>query len=197
MKRKTQIQFLLLVVGLAIIILFSFYLIRQNKTNTSPPLLNANVNLSQAENSSLPIRLKIPAINIDAEVEDVGLTKDGAMDVPSGPDTVAWFDLGPRPGDIGDSVIDGHSGYKNNRPAVFDNLHKLKIGDKIYVEDAKGETTTFVVRNFHSYDQNETVPQVFVSSDGLAHLNLITCSGYWNVSAQTHSDRLVVFTDEI
>ena len=57
------------------------------------------------------------------------------MDVPKQPDDVAWFDLGFRPGQKGSAVIDGHSGWKDNRPAVFDNLSKLKNGDKIYVED--------------------------------------------------------------
>ena len=47
-------------------------------------------------------------------VEDVGLTPGGAMDVPKGPSDVAWFDLGPRPGEVGSAVIAGHEGWKDN-----------------------------------------------------------------------------------
>src|ERR1035437_6022090 len=36
-------------------------------------------------NSGLPVRLKIPTINVDAIVEYVGVTPLGAMDVPKGP----------------------------------------------------------------------------------------------------------------
>ena len=146
--------------------------------------------------AGLPIRLKIPKINVDAAVDYVGLTADGAMDVPKGPTTVAWFDLGLRPGEIGSSVIDGHSGYKNNRPAVFDSLYKLQKGDEIYVQGADGTTTTFVVQSFRNYDPTANAENVFDSNDGKAHLNLITCSGDWNANAQTHSKRLVVFTDK-
>ena len=144
----------------------------------------------------LPFRLKIPSINVDSAIEQVGIAPDGSMDVPKGPDDAAWFNLGPRPGEIGSSVIDGHSGYKNNRPAVFDKLYKLKKGDKIYVEDDKGNITTFVVREFKTYNPKADAKMVFSSNDGGSHLNLITCSGSWNKVERTHSDRLVVFADK-
>jgi len=67
----------------------------------------------------------IPSINIDAAIEYVGLTSNGAMAVPKGPNDVGWFELGPRPGDIGSAVIAGHDGWKDGIPAVFDNLSKL------------------------------------------------------------------------
>jgi LPXTG-site transpeptidase (sortase) family protein len=119
------------------------------------------------------------------------------VDVPRGPEDVAWFDLGPRPGENGDAVIDGHSGWKDNMPAVFNNLSKLQKGDKIYIEDGKGTTIAFVVREIKSYNPEANVPDVFNSNDEKAHLNLITCSGYWNDAEKTHSDRLVVFADKI
>ncbi|MFA6520571.1 MAG: class F sortase [Candidatus Paceibacterota bacterium] len=146
--------------------------------------------------SQLPMRLKIPLINVDAGVEKVGLTKEGVMGVPKGPAEVAWYMLGSKPGEFGSAVIAGHSGYKNNQPAVFDNLYKLKKGDKIYVEDDVGKVITFIVRESRSYDSNADASSVFNSSDGLAHLNLITCSGYWNEIEKTHSSRLVIFTDK-
>lgn len=118
------------------------------------------------------------------------------MDVPKGPNDVAWFNLGPRPGEIGSAVISGHYGWKNNIPAVFDNLHKLRKGDKVYVEDKNGATITFVVRELRTYDQNEDASDVFGSSDGKAHLNLVTCTGTWNKAQKSYSKRLVVFTDK-
>lgn len=148
-------------------------------------------------NPAVPIRFKIPALAIDTNVELVGLTKDGAMDSPIGPAPVGWFDLGPRPGDVGSAVIDGHSGWKNGIPAVFDNLYKLKIGDKIYVVDGKGATIPFVVRSFQTYKPNQDATNIFGSSDGGSHLNLITCSGVWDPVAKSHSNRLVVFADKV
>jgi len=148
------------------------------------------------ENPNLPVHLKIPSINIDANVEYVGFTLSGIMDVPKGFANVAWFNLGPRPGEVGSSVIDGHSGYKNNKPAVFDNLYKLQKGDEIYIENSNGTIITFVVSGIKSYDSESDASSVFASNDGKSHLNLITCAGSWNEILQSHSKRLVVFTDK-
>src|SRR3989338_9750705 len=115
------------------------------------------------------------------------------MDAPTNPLDVAWFNLGPFPGEVGSSVIAGHSGYSNNKKAVFDNLNKLQKGDKIYVEDKKGIVHTFVVREFRDYDPESDATDVFFSDDGKAPLNLITCEGIWNEITKSRSQRLVVF----
>jgi LPXTG-site transpeptidase (sortase) family protein len=146
--------------------------------------------------SELPVRIKILSLNIDAAMEYVGLTSDGAMGVPKGPANVAWFDLGPRPGEEGNAVVAGHSGWKDGIPAVFDDLHKLQKGDKIYVEDDKGVTATFVVRESKLYEPTANATDVFTSHDGKSHLNLITCGGVWDTVTKSRSNRLVVFADK-
>ncbi len=146
--------------------------------------------------TTLPKRLIIPALAIDAPIREVGITKGGTMGVPALPSDVGWFNLGTPPGEIGSAVIDGHSGWRGGIPAVFDNLGKLKIGDRIYIEDEYGIRTTFIVRFTRIYQWNEDVPDVFLSFDNKAHLNLITCTGFWNKTQKTHSSRLVVFTDK-
>ena len=170
-------------------LVFLFYFIPQNRIWTDPTQLTADTGV-------LTLRLKIPKINIDAAVRSVGLTPEGAMDAPKTPEDVAWFNLGPRPGEKGSAVISGHYGWKNNIPAVFDNLHKLRKGDKVYVEDKNGATIVFVVRELRTYGQNEDASDVFGSGDGKAHLNLVTCTGTWNKAQKSYSNRLVVFTDK-
>jgi LPXTG-site transpeptidase (sortase) family protein len=157
----------------------------------------AVVSLNREQTSAgLPVRLKIPEIDVDAAIEHIGLTPDGAMDTPKGPAEVAWFNLGPHPGENGSAVIAGHYGWKNNTPAVFDNLHKLRKSDKISIEDEKGAIITFVVREIRIYGKDEAAPDVFGSNDGKAHLNLVTCAGVWNKPEKTRSDRLIVFADK-
>ena len=203
MRSKISLKWSLFIVSIAgiifstiIILFFTFSLLAQDSyAKSSPPKEQMSLPVGQA-GSELPVRLKIPRINVNATVEYVGLTSDGAMDVPKGPSNAAWFDLGPRPGENGSAVIDGHSGWKNGIPAVFDNLYKLQRGDKIYVQNEKGATITFVVREIRSYNPNADAGDVFNSSDGKAHLNLITCGGVWNAIKKTHSERLVVFTDK-
>ncbi len=144
----------------------------------------------------LPIRLVIPKMHVDAALEYVGLTKAGAMDVPKGPASAAWYDLGPRPGEGGSAVIAGHYGWKNNIPAVFDDLFLLEKGDKLYVVDEKGATSTFTVRQVRTYGENDDATDVFGAGDGNAHLNLVTCKGVWNKGKKSYSERLVVFADK-
>lgn len=147
--------------------------------------------------NSTPIHIEIPSIGVNTNVESLGLTNDGTMESPLDPNSTGWYSLGTIPGDIGSAVIDGHSGYKNKKPAVFDNLTKIKVGDKIYVKNTNGITNTFIVKKLKDYDPNTDATEIFTSSDGLSHLNLITCTGDWNTEEQTHSKRLVVFADKI
>ncbi len=146
--------------------------------------------------AGIPVLMTIPKIDVNAAIEYVGLTSTGAMAVPKGPNDVGWFELGPRPGDLGSAVIAGHEGWKDGIPAVFDNLSKLAAGDKIYIKDDTGTTTLFVVRKVMTFGENDDAATIFDSNDGIAHLNLITCEGVWNAKTQSYSDRLVVFTDK-
>lgn len=144
----------------------------------------------------LPVRLKIPGIHVDAPVEYVGLTSQGAVGIPKNPDNAAWYNLGPRPGDIGSAVITGHINWYYGAIGVFADLNKVKPGDRIEVLDDKGVLISFVVREIRSYDAGATATDVFISNDGKAHLNLITCDGVWNRGAQQYTRRLVVFADK-
>ena len=145
----------------------------------------------------LPVRLKIPIIGVNSAIEDALITADGRMDVPEGSVNVAWFALGPHPGKIGSAVIGGHFGIRNGVKFVFYDLDKLRVGDKIYIENDEGKTLAFQVRAIKLFDRNADATTVFTSKDGLAHLNLITCEGIWNKVNDTYPERRVVFTDAI
>lgn len=145
--------------------------------------------------SGLPMRLKIPIIGVDATVEHVGLTPAEAMDVPKRQGNVGWFERGPRPGESGNAVVAGHYGWKNSEPSVFDDLYKLRKGDMLYVEDDKGTTLSFVVREARRYNLDADAVEVFTSSDGESHLNLVTCEGVWDNIQKSYPYRLVIFAD--
>lgn len=178
---------------------YFFYFGVSSTTEKSPASLVVNVsNLSEQEIANLPIRLTIPVINVDSHVESAGLSSDGSMDTPKGPNDVAWFNLGQPPGEIGSAVITGHSGvWENGEETVFNNLHKLRKDDKLYIEDEKGVVTTFVVRESRKYDPQADTFEVFSSNDGKSHLNLITCVGVWDKASKSYSDRLVIFADKV
>jgi LPXTG-site transpeptidase (sortase) family protein len=192
---------ILIVTSLLAVIFFLvliFILNSSKHTKDKPKLPDAEIAIPSEEISmGIPKRLKIPNIEVDADILSVGLAADGSMDTPKEPAEVAWFNLGEKPGDLGSAVITGHYGtWKNGSKSVFDNLNKLKKGDKVYIEDDKGDTISFVVREIRSYDPTADATDVFSSDDDLSHLNLITCEGTWNETAKSFSKRLVVFTDK-
>ena len=75
---------------------------------------------SQVQSAS-PYRLIISSIGVDTAVEMVGVLHDGNLATPSlGPwDDVGWYAAGPRPGEVGSAVIDGHLDRPGGSPAVF------------------------------------------------------------------------------
>jgi len=168
-------------------------LIQTNATKL--PVITKTVGKSELK-VGLPIRLKIPVINIDTNIYYVGLKSDGTMDIKPDPNLVAWYEPGPRPGELGNAVIAGHYGWIGDKGSVFNNIHKLVKGDEILVIDDKNITNTFVVHESKEYNPDADAENVFKSSDGKAHLNLITCEGVWVESQKTYTNRLVVFADK-
>ena len=187
-----------LFIGFAVSLTLISHFILENPSQNSKSLLANTALLYEKEKNDfgLPMRLKIPKIAVDSSFEYVGLTSLGAMDVPKNPNNVAWFSLGSRPGEVGSAVVAGHSGWKDGESVVFDDLYKLDIGDKLYVENERGMIITFVVRRIRTYDPLTDSSSVFSSGDGKTHLNLITCVGTWDKISRTSSSRLVVFTDK-
>lgn len=157
-----------------------------------PPVAPAPV---PRENVGVPVRIMIPSIALDAAVEKVALAADGSMGVPKQPFDTAWYELGPRPGETGSAAIAGHVNWTHGAAAVFADLHEVKSGDKIAVQDDKGTVISFVVSESRRFGPASDATEVFRSSDGKAHLNLITCEGEWDKRAQQYSQRLVVFAE--
>jgi len=144
-----------------------------------------------------PIRIKIPSIRVNALVRKVGLTASGSMGVPKLPRDAAWYMLGPKPGEQGSAVISGHVNWLYGATGVFERLKALQPGDRITVQDDKGRSTSFIVREKREYGLKDDTTDVFRSYDGKSHLNLVTCSGVWDKAAKVYSKRLVVFADKV
>ena len=139
------------------------------------------------QKKTVPARLEVPTLHINTVIASSGLDKRGMMQISDDPNEVAWFNLGPSPGQAGSAVISGHYGWKDHTPAVFDSLYKIRIGDVIQVEDSNGLTTTIVVRKMERYFSGSVAKEVFQSKDGKSHLNLITCEGDWNDDSKSYS----------
>lgn len=140
-----------------------------------------------------PIRLAIPAIDVDAPVVHTGITRRGTMAVPASYRDVGWYRYGTRPGGQGSAVMAGHLDNGASLPAVFDQLSELKVGDEVLVHTAEGERLRFVVEESRYYPFREVPTETVFGRADAARLNLITCAGEWLSEEQTYSERLVVY----
>lgn len=143
---------------------------------------------------SVPIRLRIPAISVDATVVGVGKNKSGAMAVPERYSDAGWYRYGPSPGAMGSAVIDGHVDNGFGRYGVFGRLEELQAGDVLFVDLADGATMQFVVSSVVSYPYTKVPMERVVQQSGPSMLNLITCAGSWIQGGDTYDRRLVVYS---
>lgn len=142
----------------------------------------------------VPKRIIIPKLNIDTEVEAVGLDENGSMDVPSNPWTVGWYKYGASLEKTGSVVIGGHLDSKTG-PAVFYRLSSLAAGDEVMVIDQNGKGHSFLVVKKEIYSEEQFPSEkVFFASDK-KRLNLITCRGTFDKKKQKYDKRIVVFTE--
>lgn len=137
-----------------------------------------------------PARLLIPSIHLDAAVEARGLDAKKNLDTASNPNDVAWYDLGPKPGQPGDAIINGHVDWWTG-DAVFTHLGRVRPGQTVQVVRADGRIVTFRITSLQRVDARTRIPALFAPST-LSTLTLITCAGVWNPLAFTNTQRLLV-----
>lgn len=171
----------------------------QSAVGTTPQPVAAPNTTVAATNHGSPIRLTIPKLNVSAGFQFNGTSSNGTIEIPTNVTDVGWYTGSPRPGEKGNSIITGHVAQIRKsvvtKQGVFYNLNKLQPGDKLFVQNDKGESITFVVRESRLYDPTADATDVFVSGDDRAHLIIITCEGTWNQAQLEYTQRLVVFAD--
>jgi len=144
----------------------------------------------------VPTQLVIPAIGIDASVEQLGLTTSNAMEAPKEWADVGWFSLGYRPGEAGNAVIAGHLDSTTG-PAVFWNLNKLRPGDPVIVKAADNSERRFAVMSSEKYAVSQAPLGRIFGPAPASNLNLVTCNGAFDRNSKEYDQRLVVYAAEI
>ncbi len=138
-----------------------------------------------------PQRLLIPKLAVDAVVEKVGIDTQGNIGTPSDPNAVAWYRLGPLPGDPGNAIIDGHLDWTSG-PAVFSHLGHLQPKDQVTVVRRDGGRLNFVVTRRRVFGASQRPPADMWARGGPSRITLITCTGPWDAGRRQYQERLVV-----
>ena len=141
-----------------------------------------------------PVRIAIPALQVSADITNLGLNRNGTVEVPDNPDEAGWYRKGPKPGEPGSAVILGHVDSKVG-PAVFYRLKNLDRGDQIGVKLDSGMMAYFEVARVAHY-ANEDFPRqkVYADKPDRPALNLVTCGGRYDEEAGGYQSNVVAYT---
>lgn len=152
-------------------------------------------NGQQSVTTDKPLQLRIPAIHVSSAIEPVGVLASGDLATPQQQPwtNVGWYTAGPRPGEYGSAVIDGHLDRPGGLPAVFWNLSSLQRGDEIIVAMTSGKILHFAVTRVEYYVPQQAPLEAIFGDSGGHYLNLITCAGDWIPAQHQTTQRLVVF----
>ena len=140
-----------------------------------------------------PVRIVIPAIDVDETVVETGLLSSGAMEVADF-GLAGWYGLGPKPGEVGPAVIAAHVSSVAG-PDVFYRLDELEEGDEIRVEDADGAEHVFTVTDSELQPKVELPTERIWSEDDEPVLRLITCGGEFDPAARSHLSNVIVYAE--
>jgi len=141
---------------------------------------------------SEPTRIRIPGIDVDSDLIDLGLQADGTMEVPADGSVAGWYTGAPTPGELGPAVIAAHVDWKGE-PGVFVDLGDLTPGEDVRIERADGVTAVFRVSRVERYAKDRFPTDVVYGDIDHAGLRLITCGGDFDHGALSYVDNVVVY----
>jgi Sortase domain len=154
---------------------------------TGPPVWLATV-----QQTARPVWLTVPAIGVRAAIVDLGLNRNGALQVPGSTTVVGWYTGSPRPGAIGSAVIAGHVDSRAG-PAVFFWLRTMRSGEHVYVRRADGTLAVFTVTSVQMYPKDKFPTAAVYGPVPDAELRLITCGGTFDESLRSYLSNVVVY----
>jgi LPXTG-site transpeptidase (sortase) family protein len=168
----------------------------QHSVNTDSETVSETIPESTSETpvtqSITPDRIRIPAINVDAIVIDLGLNSDGTLQVPEDFSQTGWWEGGVRPGDRGPAVIVGHVDSRTG-PAVFYRLRELRPGDEIQVMNADNQIVRFQVEQIRQVPKDTFPTEIVYGMTPEPTLRLITCGGIFDSASRSYLDNVIVF----
>lgn len=143
---------------------------------------------------STPTRIRIPALEVESPVIDLGLKPDGTMEVPADGAVAGWFTGAPTPGELGPAVIAAHVDWKGAR-GIFYDLRAMRPGDEVQVQREDGSTALFQVRAVEQFAKNRFPTEAVYGDIRHAGLRLVTCGGQFDRGARSYVDNIVVFAE--
>ena len=142
--------------------------------------------------ASDPVGIRIPALGMTSPVMELGLERDGSMEVPPGAYPVGWYHGSASPGQRGPAVLAGHVDWEGE-PGAFYGLRELVSGDTVEVERADGTVATFRVGRVEEHAKDDFPTEAVYGHIPHAGLRLVTCGGAFDEDTGQYLSNVVVF----
>lgn len=136
------------------------------------------------------------SIGISESLITLGLTAEGAAEVPTDYARAGWFTGGGRPGTIGPTVILGHVDSKTG-PAVFFRLRELQVGAQVRLGLTDGSTATYAISAVDKYSKDDFPTFAVYGATPRDIVRLVTCGGEFDRAAGSYLDNVVVTAERI
>ncbi|WP_399886797.1 class F sortase [Streptomyces sp. BBFR51] len=165
------------------------------RSATTAPPANAPAKSARPLARSVPVGLRIPAIDVDTPVMGLGLASDGTVEVPpvTDDDRAGWYRHSPTPGQVGPSVILGHVTVGTYGDGVFRDLARLHRGDRIDTRLENGTAAEFTVTAVRTVDKADFPTDDVYGDVAGPELRLITCGG--PKAGEEYRDNVIVFAE--
>ncbi|MGH8893857.1 MAG: sortase domain-containing protein [Actinomycetes bacterium] len=137
------------------------------------------------------VHLRVPAIDVDTDLEQLGLSRRQRLRPPADPALAGWFTGSAVPGRLGAAVIAGHRDSRSG-PAVFWRLTDLAPGDRIAVTRSDGVTVRFRVAEVRRVARREFPTEDVYGATPDRTLRLITCGGLYDHVHGRYVDNVLV-----
>ncbi|MDR1663792.1 MAG: class F sortase [Clostridiales bacterium] len=165
----------------------------------SPPVPSLPA-ISPEPLTAWPVRLYIPAISVDAEIQDVGIEinekGNETMGVVPSASVVSWLRERAIPGNEGNAFLAGHNRWQGERGQLLE-LDSLQIGDEMTIEYSDGTRLSFLMESVFVYALETAPAGQIMAEGGEARVTVITCKDPYNPSIGTSDNRIVaVFKEE-
>jgi hypothetical protein len=141
-----------------------------------------------------PVGISAPSLGIeDADLVEVGLDDNRAVEIPEDVQEIGWYNRGPRPGEDGNAFMTSHVDSRTQGQGVLFELRRSEPGDPIVVTHDDGSTSDWVVVARERYTKGEyPLDQVF-RFDGPPGLVIDTCGGRFNPSTGSYEEIVAVY----
>jgi hypothetical protein len=138
-----------------------------------------------------PVKVVVDALDVDMEIEALGVAADGTMELPETGLRAAWYRYGSAPSSpSGVTLLAAHVDTRSTGLGPFARLVDAEVGSAVAVES--GEVFTYTVTEKVQVAKSEISLDGLFSREGPRRLVLVTCGGVFDRSTGHYVDNVVV-----